>query len=32
MGNRHEELELCVQLQGYDLVGITETWWDGSQV
>ena len=30
MGNKHGELEICVQLQGYGLVGITETWWDGS--
>ena len=29
MGNKHEEL-VCVQLQGYDLVGITETRWDGT--
>ena len=26
MGNQHEKLEICVLLQGYDLVGITETW------
>ena len=30
MGNKHKEPEMCVQLQGYDLVGITETWRDGS--
>ncbi|GAB0200352.1 hypothetical protein GRJ2_002500600 [Grus japonensis] len=30
MGNKQEELEMCVRLQGYDLIGITETWWDGS--
>ena len=30
MGNKHKELEICVQLQGYDLVGITKMWWDGS--
>ncbi|GAB0193880.1 mitochondrial enolase superfamily member 1 [Grus japonensis] len=30
MGNKQEELETCVCLQGYDLIGITETWWDGS--
>ncbi|GAB0205636.1 hypothetical protein GRJ2_003029200 [Grus japonensis] len=30
MGNKEEELETCVCLQGYDLIGITETWWDSS--
>ncbi|GAB0208248.1 hypothetical protein GRJ2_003290500 [Grus japonensis] len=30
MGNKQEELETCVCLQGYDLIGITETWWDSS--
>ncbi|GAB0196057.1 hypothetical protein GRJ2_002071000 [Grus japonensis] len=30
MGNKQEELEPCVCLQGYDLIGITETWWDSS--
>ena len=30
MGNKQEELEVCTRLQGYDLIGITETWWDGS--
>ena len=25
MGNEQEESEVCVQLQGYDLIGITET-------
>ncbi|GAB0203486.1 hypothetical protein GRJ2_002814200 [Grus japonensis] len=30
MGNKQEELETCVCLQGYDIIGITETWWDGS--
>ena len=30
MGSNHKELETCVQLQGYDLVGITKMWWDGS--
>ncbi|GAB0206950.1 hypothetical protein GRJ2_003160600 [Grus japonensis] len=30
MGNKQEELEACVRLQGYDLIGITETWWDSS--
>ncbi|GAB0210230.1 hypothetical protein GRJ2_003488800 [Grus japonensis] len=28
--NKQEELEICAHLQGYDLIGITETWWDGS--
>jgi len=27
VGNQQEELEVCVPLQGYDLVGITETRW-----
>ncbi|GAB0209421.1 hypothetical protein GRJ2_003407800 [Grus japonensis] len=30
MGNEQEELETCVCLQGYDLIGIPETWWDSS--
>ena len=30
MGNKQEELETCARLQGYDVTGITETWWDGS--
>ena len=30
MGSKQEELETCASLQGYDLIGITETWWDGS--
>ncbi|GAB0179855.1 hypothetical protein GRJ2_000450800 [Grus japonensis] len=30
MGNKQEELETCVRLKGYDLIGITETWWDSS--
>ncbi|GAB0188316.1 hypothetical protein GRJ2_001296900 [Grus japonensis] len=30
MGNKQEELETCVCLQGYDLIGITEMWWDSS--
>ncbi|GAB0190981.1 hypothetical protein GRJ2_001563400 [Grus japonensis] len=21
---------MCVRLQGYDIIGITETWWDGT--
>jgi len=28
MGNEQEELETCARLQGYDLIGITERWWD----
>ncbi|GAB0185820.1 hypothetical protein GRJ2_001047300 [Grus japonensis] len=30
MGNKQEELETCVRLQGYDVIGITEMWWDSS--
>ena len=30
MGNKQEELEMCTCLQGHDLIGITEMWWDGS--
>jgi len=30
MGNKQEELEMCIHLQDYDLIGITETWWYGS--
>lgn len=30
MGNKHDEIQICVQLQGYKLAGIAETWWDGS--
>ncbi|GAB0203231.1 hypothetical protein GRJ2_002788700 [Grus japonensis] len=30
MGNKQEELEMCARLPGYDLIGITETWWDSS--
>jgi len=29
IGNKQEELETCVCLQGYGCIGITETWWDG---
>jgi len=29
-GNKQEELEICVQSQGHDLIAITETWWDSS--
>ncbi|GAB0205338.1 maestro heat-like repeat-containing protein family member 7 [Grus japonensis] len=28
MGNKQEELEAIVQLENYDIVAITETWWD----
>ncbi|GAB0206453.1 hypothetical protein GRJ2_003110900 [Grus japonensis] len=30
MGNKQEELEVCVWSQGHDLIAITETWWDRS--
>lgn len=30
MGKRQEELEVCVQSQGFDLTAVTETWWDSS--
>ena len=30
MGNKQEELETVVQLGKYDLIAITETWWDES--
>jgi len=30
MGNKQEELEAIIQQDGYDLVTITETWWDNS--
>jgi len=30
MGNKQEESETCACLQGYDLIGIVEAWWDGS--
>jgi len=30
MGNKQEELEAIIQEDGYDLVAITETWWDSS--
>ena len=30
MGNKQEELELCVRSSGHDLIAITETWWDSS--
>jgi len=30
MGNKQEELEICVQSKGHDLIAITETRWDSS--
>jgi len=30
MANKQEELEAIIQQDGYDLVAITETWWDSS--
>jgi len=30
MGNKQEKLEAIIQQDGYDLVAITETWWDNS--
>jgi len=30
MGNKQEELEVVVLLESYDLIAITETWWDES--
>jgi len=30
MGNKQEELEAIIQQDGYDLVAITEAWWDNS--
>ena len=30
MGNKQEELEVTVQQANYDLVALTETWWDNS--
>lgn len=29
MGNKYEELDICVHLQGCDPVGINGMWWDG---
>ncbi|XP_061232493.1 uncharacterized protein LOC133224745 [Neopsephotus bourkii] len=29
-GSKQEELETCAGLQGYDIIDIAETWWDGS--
>ena len=30
MGNKQEELEAIIQQDGYDLVAITEIWWNNS--
>ncbi|KAJ7408012.1 hypothetical protein BTVI_60920 [Pitangus sulphuratus] len=30
MGNKQEDLEALVQQESYDVVAITETWWDDS--
>ena len=30
MGNKQEELEAVMKQENYDVVGITETWWDVS--
>jgi len=30
MGNKQEELEVTVLLESYDIITITETWWDES--
>lgn len=30
MGNKQDELKICVQSRGHNLVAITETWWDSS--
>jgi len=30
IGNKQEELEICVWLQGFDLIAITEICWDSS--
>ena len=30
MGNKQEELEVLIKERDYDLIGITETWWDNS--
>lgn len=31
MGNKEEEFEDCVQLQGYNLIGIMQKWRDSSR-
>ena len=30
LGNKQEELELRAQSESYDIIGVTETWWDNS--
>ena len=30
VGNKQDELEICVRSQGHDHIAITETWWDSS--
>jgi len=30
MGNKQEELEATVLLESYDLIALTESWWDES--
>ena len=30
LGNKQEELALCAHSEGYDIIGVTETWWDNS--
>lgn len=30
MGSKHEELVVCVQLQGHGFIAVMETWWDSS--
>ena len=30
MGNKQEELEICMRLPGHDLIAVTEMWWDSS--
>lgn len=32
IGNKEGELEVLVQSQGQDILGLSEMWWDGSQV
>lgn len=29
-GNKQDELKTCMQSQGFDLIVVTETWWDSS--
>lgn len=32
MGSKQEELEAIVQQEGFDVVTITEMWWDGGMI